>query len=105
MNKQQLEQLKEFFHKGEKGEPVLFYTPNGIFLSPEAGQDLIDKKLKAQRKEIVGMIEKKTDLKKIQKYLNNPNNVEGLNKYTQRAIEIGYNKALLEIIKTLKQTK
>ena len=54
MNKKQ-KQLLEFFEKGEKGEPVVFTTPNGIFLSPEAGQDFLDKKLKAQRQETIDM--------------------------------------------------
>ena len=56
MNKKQ-KQLLEFFEKGEKGEPVVFTTPNGIFLSPEAGQDFLDKKLKTQRQEIIEMID------------------------------------------------
>ena len=52
------EKLLEFFRRGEKGEPVVFTTPNGIFLSPEAAQDFLDKKLKEQKKELLDKFEK-----------------------------------------------
>ena len=96
MNK--LKQLLDFFKRGEKGEPVVFTTPNGIFLSPEAAQDFLDKKLKAQRDEIIEKIRKmeieiKEDEDKFERSMREDMSLSGA---------IGYNKAIEEIIKILK---